>query len=298
MLFVQKGYLSIFLSGVLWGTLGMFVTLLGNAGIPSSDAAFIRIFMGAVCIGGIMFFRDGIEIFRIDRKGLFICVILGIFSQGLFNYCYNSAVASVGIATSSVLLYTSPVFVCIMARIFFKEQITYIKRVALIINVVGCVLTVTGGDFSSMEFSFKGVIFGVSAGFLYGLMTIISRTTTDRYNSLTIIFYSFVFGAVFLAVSVQPFSSIMASFSMYVLIISVLYGLIPTCFSYILYMRGLSKGPETSKVPVVASIETVIAAILGFLVFQESFGLFKVIGIGCVVVSIALMNMKFKGKTE
>lgn len=296
MSFIKKGYFDIFLSGMLWGLLGVFVTTLNAYGISSSVSAFIRMFFGIFSIGAIMLLTNGIKAFVIDKKGLLICVILGIFSQGMFNYCYNASITSTGIATASILLYTAPVFVCIMSKIFFKEDINNYKKFALFINILGCVLTVTGGNFSNMQFSYIGIIFGVSAGFLYGLMTIISKTTTDKYNSFTILFYSFIFGAVFLFFTVQPYETLVENFNVPVLITSILYGLIPTAISYVLYMRGLSKKPETSKVPIIASIETVTAAFIGFIIFNENFGMIKLIGILCVLLSIVLMNFNFKNK--
>lgn len=290
MIFFKKGYFDILIAGILWGTIGLFVSLLNTVGITSSTSAFIRIGMGALILFVIILSKGDSEYFRLDKKSFVVCIILGIFSQGLFNFCYNESISFTGVATASVLLYTSPVFVCIMARIFFKEDISNIKKIALIINVLGCILTVTGGSFSSMEFSPIGVLFGVLAGFLYALMTIISKTTTDKYHPFTILFYSFFFGAMFLAITVKPFSNLAATFSVKSVLLSLGYGLVPTVLSYIFYMRGLSKGPETSKVPIVASVETVTAAIIGVSVLSESMSLGKVVGIAIVVLSIVIMN--------
>ncbi|HIU28408.1 MAG TPA: EamA family transporter, partial [Candidatus Fimisoma avicola] len=58
------------------------------------------------------------------------------------------------------------------------------------------------------------------------------------------------------------------------------------------YMKGLSKDLVTSKVPVIASVETVVAALIGILVFTEDVTLYKLIGILCVMISIFIMNMQ------
>ena len=55
-------------------------------------------------------------------------------------------------------------------------------------------------------------------------------------------------------------------------------------------MKGLSCNLETSKVPVIASIETVVAAIIGICISNEAAGL-EDGGICCVVISILMMNM-------
>lgn len=116
---------------------------------------------------------------------------------------------------------------------------------------------------------------------------------TGRYDPLTILFYSFLSGSAVLAVMVRPWETIGdISGLLPVFAASAAYGAIPTVGAYMLYMRGLSKKPATSKVPVIASVETVVAALIGILVFTEDVTLYKLIGILCVMISIFIMNMQ------
>jgi len=290
----ERGYLEIFMAGCLWGSIGIFVNLLSGLGINSGTAAFIRIFSGAVLLIPVMMLRGGLQLMRIDRKGLLICTILGVFSQALFNFSYNMSINDVGMATASVLLYTSPIFVCMMSAVFFREHIGAAKAAALAVNIAGCVLTVTGGNFSELTFSVAGVAAGVGAGFFYGLMTIVSTPITGKYDSLTVIFYSFLFGSATLALMLQPWKdlgTVTGSVTGFAAA-AIGYGLIPTVGSYMFYMKGLSKDLVTSKVPVIASVETVVAALIGILVFTEDVTLYKLIGILCVMISIFIMNIQ------
>lgn len=286
----NKGYLMILIAGVLWGSIGFFVSILQSLGADSYTVAFLRIEVGAILIVPIMFIFGGLKLFRIDGKGLALCLVLGLFSQAMFNFSYNEAIGNVGVATSSVLLYTSPVFVCIMSRIFFKEKIGAIKLLALIINICGSVITVTNGNFGGLTFSLYGVAAGVMAGFLYGLMTIIS-STMDEYHPLTIVFYSFLFGAIVLGAVIKPWHMFDNGVNMKFVMAAIGYGLIPTAGSYFFYMKGLSMKLETSRVPVIASIETVVAACIGIIALGEAAGPWKLFGICCVLASIVIMNL-------
>lgn len=287
----KTGYLMILVAGMLWGSIGLFVTILKSLGAGSALIAFLRIGIGFILLAPMMYAMKGKQLFKIDRKGIVLCMVLGIFSQGLFNLSYNESIRNVGVATASVLLYTAPIFVCIMARIFFKEKIGAVKIAALIINVIGCILTVTGGDLTAIYFSVYGVVMGVSAGFLYALMTILGKTTTGKYDPLTIIFYSFLFGSIFLGAATRPWEGIGQIVNTYFVLAAIGFGLIPTVGSYFFYMKGLTKGLEASKVAVIASIETVVAAFIGLAVLHEASSVMKLVGIGCVVASICCMNM-------
>lgn len=70
------------------------------------------------------------------------------------------------------------------------------------------------------------------------------------------------------------------------------YALIPTGICYIIYFNGVSKIKESSKVPVVASVENVVAVIVGVAIFHEKVGTGNLIGIALVLGTIAVMNME------
>ena len=76
-----------------------------------------------------------------------------------------------------------------------------------------------------------------------------------------------------------------------VVILSLVYGLISTVCSYYCYYKGLSMVPETSKVPVFASIETIVAAFIGIFYFHEEQSLISFLGMALVISSIFIMNL-------
>jgi drug/metabolite transporter (DMT)-like permease len=55
-------------------------------------------------------------------------------------------------------------------------------------------------------------------------------------------------------------------------------------------MKGLTKPIKTSKVPVIASVETIVAALVGILIFNEIFGIYRILGIFLVVISVLLIS--------
>lgn len=294
-----NGYIMIFLAGILWGSIGLFVKLLTGVGASSSLAAFMRLFMGFCILVPILFFMGrGFKMFKIDKTSLLQCLLLGVLSQALFNYCYNMCIGNVGVATASILLYTAPVFVSVMAVAFFKESIGKLKITALLLNIFGCFLMVTGGNIAMLKISSLGVIFGLASAFLYSLVTIIGKIASGKTHPFTVVLYSFLFGWLTLGVITRPWELIVvisgSEFWLYVFG----YGLIPTVGSYLLYMEGLSKNLELSRVPILASIETVVATLIGVLLFNEKIAFINILGIICLLFSIAMMNLGFKSSPK
>lgn len=294
----NKGYIMVFFAGILWGTVGLFSKLLSGIGASASVVSFMRLFMGFIILLPIILVTGGFKILKIDKESFVQCLLLGIFSQALFNYCYNRAITQVGVATASVLLYTSPIFVTILSKIFFKELIGRNKVLALFLNIFACFLVVTGGKISSLNISFLGVFLGVAAGFLYSLVTIIGKIASDKVHPFVVTFYAFLFGWITLGIIVRPWEEIALLSSAEFWVYSFGFGLIPTVASYLLYMGGLSKVVELSRVPVIASVETVAATLIGVFIFNENLGIVNSLGIVFLILSIRVMNSKDRYKDE
>lgn len=287
----NKGYLMVLVAGSLWGTIGLFATLLSNFGMSAGPVAFFRVLSATIMLALILLVKGrGLDLFRVSRRGLISCMLVGFISQAIYNVCYMNTIEQGGMATAAVFLYTSPVYVALISWIAFHEPLTRNKIIAILINIAGCILTVTGGDFSEMKISAFGIIMGILAGFTYALLPILSRTGADDEDPFTAAFYGQAFGALLLFFLIRPFNGIGTPFTLPILLTFIGFGIVPSAMGYIVYYRGISKITETSRIPVLASVETVVAALIGLVVFGQSLSLAKIVGIALVLFSIAVMN--------
>ena len=289
----NRGYLLILAAGALWGTIGFFATLLANLGMKAGPVAFFRVLSSTVMLALVLLIKGkGISLFRISRRGLFSCMLIGVVSQAFYNVCYMNTIEQNGMATAAVFLYTSPVYVALLSRLFFHEPLTGNKILAIVMNIVGCVLTVTGGVFSEMRISPFGLVMGLLAGFTYALLPILSRTGASEENPYTAAFYGQLFGALMLFFLIRPYQNPGTEFTWQIILVLIGFGLIPSALAYIVYYGGMSRITETSKVPVIASVETVVAAVIGLVAFGQTLGVVKILGIALVLCSIAVMNRR------
>ncbi len=283
----------VFAAGCLWGTIGLFSTLLQDMGMPSQSVAFYRLLFAAALLIPVLIVKGkGLRLFRIRPAGILSCLLVGLFSQALYNLLYMRTIKESGMAVAAVLLYTSPVFVALMSRLFFREPLGKNKIIAIAINIIGCVLTVTGGGFEGMTLVGLGLLTGVGAGFMYATLPVLSRIGADKEDPFTSTFYGLAFGTLFLLFISRPWQGIGTAFTPGMFIVLVGFGIVPSALAYIVYFGGLNRVKETSKVPVLASVETVMAALIGLAVFGQSLTLIKVVGIVLVLCSILVMNQK------
>ena len=272
-------------AGSLWGTIGLFATLLSNMGMSAGPVAFFRVLSASIMLALILLVKGrGVSLFRVSRRGLISCMLVGFISQALYNVCYMNTIEQGGMATAAVFLYTSPVYVALISRVFFHEPLTRNKIIAIIINIAGCILTVTGGDFSDMKISGFGIIMGIMAGFTYALLPILSRTGADDEDPFSAAFYGQAFGALLLFFLIRPYNGIGTAFTLPMLLVFIGFGIVPSAMGYIVYYAGLSRITETSIVPVLASVETVVAALIGLIVFGQALSITKIVGIVCAAI--------------
>lgn len=196
--------------------------------------------------------------------------MLGILCHGVYNICYSIAVTTIGVALSAVLLDIAPLFTLLFSVLFFQEKVTFLKGIAVIINIIGCILTVTNGKLKIQSLALFGLLMGVGAGFLYALTAIIGRVAAKNTYPFIMSMYSYFFAAVFLGISMGV-SRTEFTFNTGILFWGFFYALITTAIGYIFYYG--------SKVPVIASVEVIVASLIGVVWYREHLGFISFLGI-------------------
>ena len=279
----------IFISGLLWGTIGIFVKGLASLGADGSLIGFLRMFFAFVIILAVSLVKNGRNVILRDRRALFYCILLGLICNGLFNVFYSASIRINGMGIACVLMYTAPVFTAVGSAIVFREKFSALKVFALAVNIVGCVLTVTGGNFSGANIDMAGILAGIGTGFCYGMAAVIGRLAGERADALTVSMYSYLSAWIFIALFMRPDISFALN-EPEILGLGFLYGLIPTALAYVVYYNGLKVIPDTAKVPVIASVEPVTAVLIGTIIYSERIGTANFIGVAVVMISIIIMS--------
>ena len=284
-----KGSALVFLAGALWGFIGLFVKEMSRLGASATVIGFLRMAFAFAVMAAVTLFRGGPGAFRVDRRTMAACALLGIVCHGVFNVFYSLAVTLAGVSVSAVLLDLSPVFTLGISALFFRERLTGRKLLAAALAVLGCALAATGGRVDAAGLSVLGLACGVGAGFCYALTPIFGRLAADRMDPFVLSAYTNLFAALTLLLWARPWRAA-AELSAPVMVWGFFYGLIPTALAYLLYYPGVRLVTESSRVPVLASMEAVVAVLVGVLVYREALGAMNLLGIALVLLSIAVLN--------
>ena len=231
------------------------------------------------------------RLLKIRLRDIWCFIGTGIVSMAFFNFCYFSLITISTLSVAAVMLYTAPVFVMILSAILFRERMTKNKAAALLLTVLGCIF-VTGviGDAASL--SLRAILLGLGAGLGYALYSIFSRFALRKgCHSFTISFYTFLFASI-ATIPMADFRKIAAvgTSSLFMLLFCLFSGFVTTALPYILYNFGLA-GMENGQAAIIASIEPVVATLLGFFAFHERLTGGNLIGIVLVLAAIVLSNL-------
>jgi len=289
-------YVYILSGAALWGMIGLFVTFLYEAGFSPTQVVAIRAISASIFLLFFVFWkkREAIKIKLSDSKYF---VGTGVISIVFFNWCMFEAIKETSISVSSVLLYTAPAFVMIFSRFFFKELFTIRKISALIITFIGCILVIGLFQNTNESVTIYGLLVGLGSGFFYALYSIFGKFALVKYSSVTVTTYTFVFAAI----AITPFSGlwhvghIFTNLEVWLSIIGL--GLFSTLLAFLLYTKGL-ESVESGRASILATVEPVVATLIGFLVFQEKLSVWQYVGIIAVLMAVFIVQEKKTNHTD
>lgn len=289
-------YVFILIAASLWGCIGLFYKQLTALGMTPLQVVFLRVATATVLMAVYIAVRRPAW-FRIRLRDCWMFVGTGVISLSFFNFCYFQAMDSLSLSVAAVLLYTAPIFVMLFSAVLFHERLTVRKLIALALTTVGCVL-VTGALFDA-KVTAAGVLFGLGAGIGYALYTVFGVYALRRYETETVTFYTFLFSAlsVLPLCGIKELSEIAAAFPLESSIYSLCIGFVACLLPYLFYTKGLS-GVQAGQASVIATLEPVVAAVIGFAVFGEEATVWKFGGMLLILSAILLLNISIKGKKD
>lgn len=284
----KMAILFVLIAAGLWGSVGIFVRTLTGYGLNSMQITTGKAVYGLITVLLYLLIKNR-KLLSIHIKDLGWFAANGILGIFFFNYCYITTLQLSGMAVAAILLYTSPIFVILLSIVIFKEKLTLIKCSSLVLAFIGCVL-VSGIGTQSASISMVALLLGLCAGFGYALYSIFSRILVKKYHSLTAVLYTFIF-TVLAALCFTDIHGIFEVYRVYPNAIGVhlFAGICTNAVPYILYTFALMN-LEASKASMLASVEPVVAALLGFLIFQETLSITAIIGIACIMMMIFLLS--------
>lgn len=285
------GYFFALGAGTLWGTTGPLSTKLYGEGAAITGIGFWRILIGTIGLALFGLAADR-ELFRIDRRGLWMVGLLGGALVALFEVAYQFGIAGSGVAGAAALLYTAPVVVAVLAAPILGERLTLTKLALAAVVMVGAALTVTGGSHGSAGATAgaslaQGVAGGILAAASYAGTTLLARWAVPRYGVAKVLFWEILGGTLLLAVVLPlaghaPAAPPTAGAWVYTMALT-----IGTVWLANFAFFSAARRIEAAPTAVAATIEPVMATLLALVFVGQTLEPTGWLGLGLVVGGVA-----------
>ena len=280
------------IAGTCWGTQGVFVRILANAGFDNLTIIISRISVSILIVFTIILLTDRSK-FHVKPHDLPVLFSIGIMGVLFLAFAYNEAVIRTSLSLAAVLLCLAPVFVLLLSAMIFGEKITRLKVFCMLTAVFGCIL-LSGllDDGGNLRWDTIGFFFGLGSAVANAGYTLTSKLATKKnYSVITIYFYSFilVFAVLapfadwkmivgFLIASPMKGSALYLSHSLWT-------SLLPA----LVYTLAV-KNAEAGKVAIISSgTEPISSMLAGIILYYEIPSLLGIAGMILAIVSLIVL---------
>ena len=286
------GSLSLILFSILMGLNQVLIKIV-NLGIQPVFQAGLRSFLAIIPVLAFIFLiKKKINFKSITLlPGVLSGIIFGIEFMFLFIAIDYSTVARV-----SILFYSMPVFLAILAHFFIPdEKLTYLKIIGLLLALIGIFLILFLKQDSS-QLSFFGDLFALLASLCWAIIAILNRSTSLRILSPEIQFlYQIIISSIILIPISFLFGDLLRDINMQIMLIFGFQILVIFSFGFIMWFWLLSIY-SPSSMSSFSFLAPVFGVFFGWIILNEQITYFIFISLFLVCLGILFINIEVQNR--
>lgn len=227
-----------------------------------------------------------------ERLSLFLLGALGIYG---FMFFYLIGLSKTTPVSSSIFSSLQPIWVFLIAVVFFKEKMGGMKVLGIVLGLGGallCILAQKSDDLASDALT--GNVLCLLSSVVYAIYLVVSKRLLKSAGVYTVLKYTFS-GAAFSSLVVTAFTGfhapvLEAPFHWLPLALIVFMLIFPTVLSYLFIPIGL-KYLKTTVVAIYGYLILVVATVVSLIVGQDRFSWAQAIAIVLICASVYLVEV-------
>lgn len=280
-----NGYLLIMLAAIGYGSLPIFVKWGYNLGLTMDLMLFSRFFIASSIMTFILLARRK-KGFKRSKSGYFLLALQGLLFFGS-SYTYFLSIKYMAATLTNILLYTYPLMVVLMSALIYKEKISFVKGLTLLIAFFGCLLVVDVVNLSGQKISLPGSFYGVLSALFYAIYNILGQYLSEKSDPFTISASTSII-CLFANIAIYPPAHVFSGHSQMALwIVGVGTAILCTVIPLFCYQKGLSL-LGASRASILSTVEPAITIVLAGLILGETLTNSQLLG-GLLIISGVLL---------
>ena len=233
---------------------------------------------------------------RVKKKDFFRLMLCGLFGVAINQLFFFEGLNLTTPINAAIIMTISPVLVIITSAIIIKEKITVRKIIGIFLGLIGaCILILNSGDISFENDFFTGNILVLINATSYAIYLVLVKTLMKRYNPITVMFYVFIFGLIF----VLPFGIdeiLKIDLTTFNEEIYLKIGFVVICTTFIAYMFNAFalKSLNPSVVSVYIYLQPLLASLIAIALNSDSLSLVKMLSAIFIFSAVFLVSIPSK----
>lgn len=280
----KLGIVSLFLGAFFFSLFGVLTRLLDGQ-MNVFTQIFLRTFIVAL-----IFLIVGVatkSFLRIKRKDLITLIFRGVLIVIDFVSFYF-AVTNLSLGLTLFIFYAASIVSnYAYGYFFFKEKLSFIKILSLVLAVLGLFIILSN---NIGVLKFFPMILAFISGICFGMEMSSSKSISDKYSIVQINLIAYLVAA--FLISLLFAQKISFSFNLngwfYIFIFSII-----TILASYLVILGF-KFIETQKAGLILLSELIFVVLIGFIIYGEILSLITILGCLLILVALSLPNLNFK----
>ena len=281
-------YLLIISAVIFWGS-SFIATKVALKELSPETIVSLRLIIASIflLITALLLKKD----FSINVKShgfIFILALIAVFHLMIqvTGLKYTTA------ANTGWIIGTAPIFMAILAAIFFREKIGLLKISGIIIAMFGLLLLIGKGNISNVDLiKNKGDLLVLASAFTWGVYSMVNKKISLSYSPMMTILYLFVM----MAIIIIPFNLNAASVNSVVHLslngwISILFlGLFCSGIAYVIWAYSL-RDLESAKVGAFLYFEPLVTVLAAWVLLNESITVLMILSGVIITLGVVLVN--------
>ena len=229
----------------------------------------------------------------IKRGDLKWFLLLAFFEPFIYSICETSGVQLVSGSMASIVVATIPLFVPFGMAVAFKEKISFITIVGIVMSLVGLSVMLLPGGKENLDANPIGLAWLAGAVLIAVFFTIVLVRLVERYKPFTITAYQNMFGCMFFIPFMLVFDGgnlPLLSYSGKMIGMLLVLGIFCSTLAYVFYNVGVARLGATAACIFTNAIP-VFSLIAALLIGQEEWSWSKPAGIAIVIAGVVLAQL-------
>ncbi len=296
----KKGHISIIVSCIIFASNILLTNALVGTWMTPMGYTLTRLIYGAMVLWFLsLFFKKE----KVERKDLLVLAIGGVLGFIVSQFAFALALRFTTPVNFSLIMAMVPVVVLILSFFFLKEKITQNKSIGILLSVIGAIVIILQGKTGNATGSNN--VLGITIAFIsmssYGIYLMITREVSQKYSSITILKWMFLFTAIMLIpfgfselLEQKIYTSSVTIMPVIQLLTILIFDATLVYFLLIISLRNLKATTVSTYMNFLPVFTSVLAVIGG----QELFSINKLIAIVLVITGVTLVTRSNTNKKD